>query len=85
MNLMYFDRAPCAVKAACTVLSGGKSGDNFKGLPIAIRREEPGHQAAHGRWRCGGHWYHADPSSVRFVLIQQAQLNRKVVKYWAVS
>ena len=36
MNLMYFDGAPCAVKAACTVLSGGKSGDHFKGLPIAI-------------------------------------------------
>jgi len=38
MNLMYFDGAPCAVKVACTVLSGGKSGDHFKGLPIAIRR-----------------------------------------------
>jgi len=25
------------VKVACTVWSGGKSGDNFKGLPIAIR------------------------------------------------
>ena len=37
MNLMYFDGAPCAVKVACTVLSGGKSGDHFKGLPIAIR------------------------------------------------
>jgi len=24
------------VKVACTVWSGGKSGDNFKGLPIAI-------------------------------------------------
>ena len=33
------DGAPCAVKAACTVRSGGKSGDNFKGLPIAIRRK----------------------------------------------
>ena len=31
-----FDGAPCAVKVACTVWSGGKSGDNFKGLPIAI-------------------------------------------------
>ena len=39
MNLMYFDGAPCAVKVACTVLSGGKSGDHFKGLPIAIRRQ----------------------------------------------
>lgn len=36
MNLMYFDRAPCAMKVACTVLSGGKDGDNIKLLPIAI-------------------------------------------------
>ena len=35
MNLMYFDGAPCAVKAACTVLGGGKLGDDIKGLPIA--------------------------------------------------
>ena len=27
---------PCAVKAACTVWSGGKPGDNLKGLPITI-------------------------------------------------
>ena len=38
------------MKAACTVRSGGKSGDNFKGLPIAIRFQKPGHEAAHG-WR----------------------------------
>ena len=50
MNLMYFDGAPCAVKAACTVLSGGKSGDHFKGLPIAIRCQVSGHEAADG-WR----------------------------------
>ena len=42
------DGTPCAVKAACTVRSGGKSGDNFKGLPIAIRRKVPGHEAVHG-------------------------------------
>ena len=30
------DGTPCAVKVACTVWSGGKAGDNFKGLPIAI-------------------------------------------------
>ena len=42
MNLMYFDGAPCAVKVACTVLSGGKSGDHFKGLPIAIGRKVSG-------------------------------------------
>lgn len=40
-----FDGTPCEVKAACTVWSGGKSGDDFKGLPITIRREEPGHEA----------------------------------------
>ena len=34
-----FDGTPCAVKAACTVWSGGKSGDYIKGLPIAIRRK----------------------------------------------
>ena len=36
------------MKVACTVWSGGKSGDNFKGLPIAIGREEPGHEAVDG-------------------------------------
>ena len=30
------DGTPDAVKAACPVWSGGKSGDNFKGLPITI-------------------------------------------------
>ena len=30
------DGTPCAVKAARTVWTGGKSGDNFKGLPIRI-------------------------------------------------
>ena len=40
---LIFDRAPCAVKAARTVLSGGKSGEKvrkivIKGLPIAIWR-----------------------------------------------
>jgi len=30
------------VKVACTVWSGGKSGDNFKGLPIAIGCKIPG-------------------------------------------
>ena len=35
---MYFviDGAPCAVKVACTVWSGGKGGDKLKTLPIAI-------------------------------------------------
>lgn len=30
------DGAPCEGKLSCTVLSGGKSGDGIKGLPIAI-------------------------------------------------
>ena len=30
------DGTPCAVKAACTVWSGGKAGERIKGLPIAI-------------------------------------------------
>ena len=33
------DGTPDAVKAACPVWSGGKSGDNFKGLPITIGRK----------------------------------------------
>lgn len=45
-----FDGAPCAVKAACTVRSGGKSSDYIKGLPIAIWCEITGNQTAHG-WR----------------------------------
>ena len=30
------DGTPCAVKVACTVWTGGKAGDNIKGLPIGI-------------------------------------------------
>ena len=67
MNLMYFDGAPCAVKVACTVLGGGKSGDNFKGLPIAIRCEVPGYEAAHGRRRRCPHRHHSRTSAHRFV------------------
>lgn len=40
-----FDGTPCEVKAACTVWSGGKSGDDFKGLPITMRLEIAGHEA----------------------------------------
>ena len=36
-------------KLSCTVLSGGKSGDNIKGLPIAIWCEVSGYETAHGR------------------------------------
>ena len=43
-----FDGTPCAVKAACTVWSGGKSGDYIKGLPIAIRCKVAGYQTVHG-------------------------------------
>ena len=32
------DGTPDAVKVACPVWSGGKSGDDFKGLPITIVR-----------------------------------------------
>ena len=63
MNLMYFDRAPCAVKAACTVLSGGKSGDNFKGLPIAIGGKVSGNQTAYERWWCNPHRYSINSAS----------------------
>jgi hypothetical protein len=44
-----FDGTPCAVKAARTVWSGGKGGDYIKALPIAIRREVPGHEALNAR------------------------------------
>ena len=33
------DGTPDAMKVARPVWSGGKSGDNFKGLPITISRE----------------------------------------------
>lgn len=52
-----FDGAPSAVKAARSVQSGGKSGDHFKGLPITIRREEPGHEATYGGRRSCPHRY----------------------------
>ena len=67
MNLMYFDGAPCAVKVACTVLSGGKSGDHFKGLPIAIRRKVSGYEAADGGRRCRPDWHHPRTPPVRSV------------------
>ena len=35
---------PCAVKAACTVWSGGKPGDNLKGLPITISGKDQSSQ-----------------------------------------
>ena len=36
MELLTTDGTLCAVKAACTVWSEGKPGDNIKRLPIAI-------------------------------------------------
>ncbi len=39
IEVFITDGTPCAVKVACTVWTGGKSGDNFKGLPIRILDE----------------------------------------------
>ena len=39
MLVKTIDGTPDAVKVARPVWSGGKSGDNFKGLPITISRE----------------------------------------------
>lgn len=36
MLVKTIDGTPDAVKVACPVWSGGKSGDDFKGLPITI-------------------------------------------------
>ncbi len=41
------DGTPDAVKVACPVWSGGKSGDNFKGLPITIS----GNASVHSSYR----------------------------------
>ena len=67
-----FDGTPCAVKAARTVWSRGKVGDYIKDLPMAIRQQESGHEAAHGwRRRCsGGH--HPDSSAVWSVRLRAA-------------
>ena len=39
MLVKITDGTPDAVKVACPVWSGGKSGDNLKGLPITIGGE----------------------------------------------
>ncbi len=65
MNLNNFDGAPCAVKAARTVLGGGKSGDDFKGLPIAIRRKVAGRKTACRGRRCCADRYHPHPPALR--------------------
>ena len=41
MGPLTTDGTLCAVKAACTVWSEGKPGDNIKRLPIAIRHRHP--------------------------------------------
>ena len=45
MLVKTIDGTPDAVKVARPVWSGGKSGDDFKGLPITIGRDgaPPGH------------------------------------------
>ena len=50
------DGTPDAVKVACPVWSGGKSGDNLKGLPITISRTTSLY---------GTHWLHLVRSSIR--------------------
>ena len=60
-----FDGTPCEVKAACTVWSGGKSGDDFKGLPITIRCEKPGHETADGRRGRRHRWHGPRTAAVR--------------------
>ena len=65
MLVKTIDGTPDAVKVARPVWSGGKSGDNFKGLPIAIRCQVSGYETAYGgrRYRPGG--CHADSAPVR--------------------
>ena len=36
----YLDGKPCAMKVACTVLTGGKVRDSIKDLPISILNEQ---------------------------------------------
>lgn len=56
------------MKVACTVWSGGKSGDNFKGLPIAIGCKITGNQAAY-EWRWGyPHRYTVDSTVGQLIL-----------------
>lgn len=43
MTQSNLDGKPDEVKVSCPVLSGGKSRDNIKGLPIAITLERRAH------------------------------------------
>ena len=58
------DGTPDAVKAACPVWSGGKSGDNFKGLPITIGRDAVVLSAL-----IGYIWYEAEPEERNFITL----------------
>ncbi len=42
------DGTPCEGKLSCTVWTGGKAGDDIKGLPIGIGREISGYEAGYG-------------------------------------
>ena len=67
-----FDGTPCAVKAARTVWSRGKVGDYIEDLPMAIRQQESGHEAAHGWRRCCAGGHHPDSSAVWSVRLKAA-------------
>ena len=67
-----FDGTPCAVKAARTVWSRGKVGDYIKDLPMAIRLQKSGHEAAHGWRRCRSGGHHPDSSAERPVRLRTA-------------
>ena len=67
-----FDGTPCAVKAARTVWSRGKVGDYIKDLPMAIRLQVSGHEAAHGWRRCRSGGHHPDSSAVWSVRLRAA-------------
>ena len=67
-----FDGTPCAVKAARTVWSRGKVGDYIKDLPMAIRQQESGYEAAHGWRRCCAGRHYPDSSAERPVRLRTA-------------
>ena len=62
-----FDGTPCAVKAARTVWSRGKASDCIKGLPMAIRLQESGHETVDGWRRCRSGRHHPHPPAERSV------------------
>lgn len=53
MKSLCFDGEPCEGKLSCTVWTGGKSGDNIKGLPIGINLEQT-HYIGACLWNIGG-------------------------------